>query len=100
MSDSTPDSLGAWIRAHRVVLGLSQQDLAEKLVDVGGCQQNNISGWERGLLIPDAGQLAAITRALGIAEASQIALRDALAEQARRTQHAARRSTAAAPSAA
>lgn len=69
---------------------MSQGDLASCLHEFGRCRQANISLWEIGAAIPDAGRLAGITRALGITDPDDIALRDQLAMRARRESYARR----------
>ena len=69
---------------------MSQSALADCLLEFGGCTQTNISNWEVGAAIPDAGRLVGITRALGITDPDDIALRDELAMSARRDSYARR----------
>ncbi len=85
-----PSSLAEWLRNRRSAAAISQSALADCLVDLGGCTQTNISNWEVGVAIPDAGRLVGITRALGVTDPDDIALRDELAMRARRDSYARR----------
>lgn len=87
-------SLGDWLRRGRASARISQDALAARLREYGGCNQHNISVWELGRAIPDAGQLVALTRALGIEDPADLALRDELAIRARRDLHARRHAAA------
>jgi transcriptional regulator with XRE-family HTH domain len=90
MSESTP-SLGAWLRTQRG--DRPQGAVAAELVDVGGCQQSNLSKFERDEAIPDAGQLEAICDVLSVPdeerrEGHQIAKRTRMALHAERVRAA------------
>ena len=85
-----PSSLAEWLRNRRSAAAMSQSALAECLHALGGCTQTNISNWEVGAAIPDAGRLVGITRALGVTDPDDIALRDELAMRARRDSYTRR----------
>ncbi len=85
-----PPSLAEWLRTRRLAVHLTQGALGARLEEFGGCNQSNISTWELGDAIPDAGQIVALTRAMGVFDPAEITLRDDLALVARR-QLAARR---------
>lgn len=94
IQSAPPSALSEWLRQRRASRELSQDALGRLLREYGGCNQNKISIWERGLAIPDAGQLVALTRALGIADLADLALRDELALRARLDLHARRHAAA------
>lgn len=57
---------GAIIRERRMLLGLSQYELADRLQ----VRQGAVSAWERGLRIPSRENLARISSELGIPAAA------------------------------
>lgn len=65
--------LGDRIKASRERLGWSQMDLAEK---VGQSDKMAVSKWERGLVMPSAGNLDALADALARAQRERRALSD------------------------
>lgn len=85
-----PSSLSEWLRNRRAAACMSQDDLARCLHEFGTCTQSNVSKWETDEAIPDAGRLVAITRALGVTDPEDIALRDELALRYRRKSYARR----------
>lgn len=60
--DAERERLAARLREYRKEMKMSQKELAEKL----GKAQTVISSWETGAGIPDANQLPAIAKALGV----------------------------------
>ena len=60
--DAERERLAARLREYRKEMKMSQKELAEKL----GKAQTVISSWETGTGIPDANQLPAIAKALGV----------------------------------
>ena len=56
---STP---GEVIRAARVALGLTPQDVAERV----GVSRNTVYGWENGVSVPDSGYYKALVEVLQI----------------------------------
>ena len=74
---------GAWLRARRERMDLSQRDLATALAGVRGCHQSAVSRWERGEQLPDIAQLGELVAALGlqaddVAQAARLAREDAV----------------------
>ena len=61
-TDLERERLAARLKEYRKELDLSQKELADKL----GKAQSVISSWELGTGVPDANQLPAIAKALGV----------------------------------
>lgn len=61
-TDLERERLAARLKEYRKELKLSQKELADKL----GKAQSVISSWELGTGVPDANQLPAIAKALGV----------------------------------
>ena len=62
LKDQEKERLAARLREYRKLLGMSQQELAEKI----NTPQTTISAWERGVSMPDANQLPEIAYALEV----------------------------------
>lgn len=63
--DLERERLASRLREYRKALKLTQEELANKL----GKRQSVVSSWELGTGIPDANQLPAIAKALGVSVA-------------------------------
>ena len=79
---SSSPGFGAWLRARREHMDLSQRDLATALAGFRGCHQSAVSRWERGEQLPDIAQLGELAAALDlqvdeVAEATRLAREDA-----------------------
>ena len=62
IKDQEKERLAARLREYRKLLGMSQQELADKI----NTPQTTISAWERGISMPDANQLPEIAYALEV----------------------------------
>ena len=62
IKDQERERLAARLREYRKLLGMSQQELANKI----NTPQTTISAWERGVAMPDANQLPEIAYALEV----------------------------------
>ena len=60
--DLERERLASRLREYRKAMSLTQEELAKKL----GKRQSVVSSWELGTGIPDANQLPAIAKALGV----------------------------------
>lgn len=58
--------VGARIRARRLALDLSQEDLAAKLP--GSIRGHTVSRWERGVAFPEYENLLGLAKTLGMTE--------------------------------
>ena len=63
--DLERERLASRLREYRKAMSLTQEELAKKL----GKRQSVVSSWELGTGIPDANQLPAIAKALGVSVA-------------------------------
>ena len=62
LKDQERDRLAARLGEYRKLIGMSQQELAEKI----NTPQTTISAWERGVTMPNANQLPEIASALEV----------------------------------
>ena len=73
MVNDERERLAARLKEYRRLIGLSQQELADRI----GKPQTTISAWERGVAMPDANQLPQIADALEVSFSDLCGMPDA-----------------------